>query len=480
MAGLGETCTHVAAVLFFLEALYRLQGKETCTEKQCEWIMPKFQKNMEYLPLKGIDFTSAKGKKKKLDNSIDCGETFGETSESALGTCSCSTDEIDLLYKNLSESDSKPAVLSLIPEYSSTFISHTSLEFPKPLLLLYDPNFLKLSYHELLDKCESVDISITERMVLTVEKESRKQSKSKTWFKYRSGRITASRMQSVCSTNASHPSQTLIKQICYPESYRFHSKQTAWGCDHEKLARRRYEEKMKSLHQDFKVNDNGFIINPQWPFLGATPDGSVSCACCGMGVVEIKCPYCHRGETVETASQDKKFCLIKNSHGKLALDHTHAYYYQIQTQLFVANVEYCDFCVCTFVENEQNDLHIERLAKDSEFWTNCIEKAHCFFKTCVLPELLGKWYTRSNQVYAVSFDTSVTGSHNESRSDQEFCYCKGPEEGTMIACDNPNCMIEWFHLECLKIQSVPKGKSKWYCPDCRKLPEFTRKKKKTA
>ena len=100
---------------------------------------------------------------------------------------------------------------------------------------------------------------------------------------------------------------------------------------------------MKSLHQDFKVNDNGFIINPQWPFLGATPDGSVSCACCGMGVVEIKCPYCHRGETVETASQDKKFCLIKNSDGKLALDHTHAYYYQIQTQLFVANVEYCDF-----------------------------------------------------------------------------------------------------------------------------------------
>ena len=58
-------------------------------------------------------------------------------------------------------------------------------------------------------------------MVLTVEKESRKQFKSKTWFKYRSGRVTASRMQSVCSTNASHPSQTLIEQICYPESYGF-------------------------------------------------------------------------------------------------------------------------------------------------------------------------------------------------------------------------------------------------------------------
>ena len=37
----------------------------------------------------------------------------------------------------------------------------------------------------------------------------------------------------------------------------------------------------------------------------------------------------------------------------------------------------------------------------------------------------------------------------------------------MIACENEECTIEWFHIECLMIKAIPKGK--WYCPDCRKL-----------
>ena len=48
----------------------------------------------------------------------------------------------------------------------------------------------------------------------------------------------------------------------------------------------------------------------------------------------------------------------------------------------------------------------------------------------------------------------------------------------MIGCDNPNCKIEWFHFACLKITEAPKGKRKWYCPDCRILPGFNRSKQK--
>ena len=70
MAGLGETCTHIAAVLFYLEAAARIQGKQTSTQRKCEWIMPSFLKNVEYLPIKDIDFTSANGKKRKLDERI--------------------------------------------------------------------------------------------------------------------------------------------------------------------------------------------------------------------------------------------------------------------------------------------------------------------------------------------------------------------------------------------------------------------------
>jgi len=69
MAGLGEVCTHVAAVLFFLETSARLQGKVTCTQEQCQWVIPSYQKEIPYAPVKDLDFTSAKGKK-KIDHAL--------------------------------------------------------------------------------------------------------------------------------------------------------------------------------------------------------------------------------------------------------------------------------------------------------------------------------------------------------------------------------------------------------------------------
>lgn len=48
MAGsVGETCTHVAAVLFYLEAAAKIQGKQTSMQHKCEWIMPSFKKNVQ-------------------------------------------------------------------------------------------------------------------------------------------------------------------------------------------------------------------------------------------------------------------------------------------------------------------------------------------------------------------------------------------------------------------------------------------------
>ena len=62
------------------------------------------------------------------------------------------------------------------------------------------------------------------------------------------------------------------------------------------------------------------------------------------------------------------------------------------------SAEYCDFCVCIFAQNEENDLHIERIVRDEEFWSVCVEKAHYFFRTAILPELLGKWYNQAKSM----------------------------------------------------------------------------------
>jgi len=48
MAELGETSTHIAAVLFYLEAVARLQGTKTVTESECSWIIPSYLKAVAY------------------------------------------------------------------------------------------------------------------------------------------------------------------------------------------------------------------------------------------------------------------------------------------------------------------------------------------------------------------------------------------------------------------------------------------------
>jgi len=45
-----------------------------------------------------------------------------------------------------------------------------------------------------------------------------------------------------------------------------------------------------------------------------------------------------------------------------------------------------------------------------------------------------------------------------------YCICHQVSYGQMIACDNSECSIEWFHIGCMGLQSIPKGK--WYCPKC--------------
>ena len=88
-------------------------------------------------------------------------------------------------------------------------------DFPQPLTSLKSLKYVEMQYHDLLKACESVSLNITQKMVECVEAAARDQSKSKLWYKYRAGRITASRMKAVCYTDAAKPSQSLIKGICY-------------------------------------------------------------------------------------------------------------------------------------------------------------------------------------------------------------------------------------------------------------------------
>lgn len=144
--------------------------------------------------------------------------------------------------------------------------------------------------------------------------------------------------------------QSFIKSVCYPESYKFTSKATAWGCNHDKFARNKFIDVPKESHENVTVHDTGFFINPSLPFLGSSPDGFVSCDCFGVSVIEVKCPFCVKSES----KLDSVSYLDQNSEGKLILNRKHQYFYQVQTQLSVCKMESAYFVVWT-----KKDLHVE-------------------------------------------------------------------------------------------------------------------------
>ena len=462
MAGLGEACTHVAALLFAVEANVRACEMKTVTQEKAYWMLPSSLKKVKYSPIADIDFTSAKTKAKKLSQ---CIEDSQEASSSETMVCSHKTDipppsqpETDEFFSKLHATGTKSVILSITNPYSEEFVP-VSMQgaFPKPLTDLYDESCLNLEYKDLLQKCKDVSISLTTEEANVIEEQTRGQAASKLWYRCRAGRITASRMRAVCHTQLTSPSRSLILAICNPLSIRFISKATEWGCRHEKTARETYLNIMKKKHDNFSVQDCGLFIHPQYPHLGATPDGIISCQCCGSGALEIKCPYCRRDNVFSGNNSDMKaFCLQVTEGGEWQLSRKHAYYYQVQTQIYVCQKNFADFVVWS-----QEDIHIERIPPCQEFWNDISRKASDFFNHAVLPELIGKHYSKAVD----RTETDKSSTESDKHSDNEvWCLCKGKEDGKMIACDNSNCSIEWFHYACVGIKRKPKGT--WYCPQC--------------
>ena len=59
-----------------------------------------------------------------------------------------------------------------------------------------------------------------------IEKNAHGQAVNKLWFKHREGRITSSNFKTVVENSPSMASTALIKQMCYPEGYKFTTEST--------------------------------------------------------------------------------------------------------------------------------------------------------------------------------------------------------------------------------------------------------------
>lgn len=49
-------------------------------------------------------------------------------------------------------------------------------------------------------------------------------------------------------------------------------------------------------------------------------------------------------------------------------------------------------------------------------------------------------------------------------NEPHYCICKQVAYGEMIACDDEECDIEWYHLGCVGLTKTPRNN--WLCPSC--------------
>ena len=190
MAGLGEACSYVAAVLFAAEVNSITKRQFNLTFLPCSWLLPTFR-SVQFAEVHNIDFTTPQHKRKSYSH------TYDDTSKKCKVEIPPPTEDNVKSYSKLKV---KPVLLSLISEFNDSYVPrYVSGILPKPLTYLYNEEALSMSFPDLLTKCNEIydTISISVEQASAVEQETRKQSDSKVWFEQRAGRVTASKLYSI-------------------------------------------------------------------------------------------------------------------------------------------------------------------------------------------------------------------------------------------------------------------------------------------
>ena len=262
----------------------------------------------------------------------------------------------------------KGSVLSyqqtLAPDYSYIRNIPQSEEFPKlPTTICLQNYSAALQRKESL-YFEGLQISLQESH--EIEEQTRDQSKSPYWIKLRKSRLTASKFKRVAARKKDLESLVgqLKRTVKQTEAMKY-------GLAHEGEAAMIYADSKAA-----NVKRTGFVINPGCPYLGASPDYIVfdPTSVDAFGLLEIKCLQC--SSTVETK------CL-KIFNGQLKLRKTHEYYYQIEGQLGVTGLKWCDLMVLC-----KDDWHIERIPFDKDFFNSMCYNLDIFYFEYYLPSLV--------------------------------------------------------------------------------------------
>ncbi|XP_013419437.1 uncharacterized protein LOC106180092 [Lingula anatina] len=368
-------CSHIAAVLLSLcDSADRGASDPACTDLPCQW---------------------HRGSKRKMPDSINKKVYNSKRKQT-----------------NVIAFDPRPAGTIITVEAKNKFLTDlgkadTICMWQTTLQFTYIDYDLSRERNELLS-CMAVHIlnnlrpSVDEEAALMPNTSN--QSASTEWHNQRSVRMTASsakeavmlwRKESVDQSSVVSESSLKFVQRKVWGLHQVVTRYMQEGLEKEEQARMDYFAYMKQQSPLVEVQPTGLWVNVVEPCLACSPDGIVndpsenpSVGCVEIKVLKI---FSHRSpvelkSAVERGEMKKEMSsqCFKVNNGNFTLKRSHGYYYQVQFQLGVTGLSWCDFVMWSPV----GEPAVERVYRDDVFIAEIMSANKKYWKAVIAPELV--------------------------------------------------------------------------------------------
>ena len=370
MAGMSETCNHIAGLLFRVEAV-NIAGlnNPSCTTKPCEWL-PNRSK-VEPMKIKDICLDRDDMKKRFTKKSVI---PSPKKKYNSLVKCP---------LKPLKLNDIATALEDIAPLSTlTTAVSRPKIDFVREVITHHPENNL-LSVDDVLLMSNDTESflqnleQITPEIITKIEVLTRGQSTNESWYNCRKGVVTASKAHDILTRMRKFDNDNtlnlwnLFQKISGMVFVNPNIPALKYGRDMESFALEKFVSLVKLKHKNIKVQECGLFLDESFCFIGASPDSIINCDCCGLSCLEIKCPYSINFLSPQDPSVKLAFLTENNT----KLKKNHKFYTQCQLQMYVTRAKKCFFMVWT-----SHGYVIDEIVYDEEFCNELIASLRLFYK----------------------------------------------------------------------------------------------------
>ncbi len=306
------------------------------------------------------------------------------------------SDEVVLKFLNDLHSEGQEAAVRTVI-YPDEICRVSKIKDDVFLADLYCNNYNTKSRSELVEIGKSKPLQISNEDLKEIARLTLPRLHSKIWLALRRGRVTGSNFKDCCSSSVDNPSIVTVNRVINPANLFDNVPSVKYHKKNKNKAIKQYLQHFESTHGDeeIKYEENGLMINPKYPYFAVSSDGLLSCECHGKGCVEIKClKILESGESFDLLTHKPNNILYKVD-DEYFLEKTHDYFYKTQMQIHLSESEYCDFVIWS-----PKETLVLRVLADIEFWDEAQQKALLFHQQVVMPELLGKFFTRQTGMHS--------------------------------------------------------------------------------